>query len=71
MLHFVAAVLAPRTPRSTETEDLERKPVCDSLTDVFFLDFLIRYPILDNGLIKYLKIIKVKSCQNFNGVSLG
>lgn len=70
-LHFIAAVLAPRAPSSKETDNLGRKLVCDNLTNVFLLDFLIRYPIIDNDFIKYFKLIKIKESQNFNGIYLG
>lgn len=39
ILHFIATVLAPETPSSTETGHLERKAVYDNLTNVLFLDF--------------------------------
>lgn len=64
MLHFTAAVLAPKTPSNKETDNLEGKLVREKLTNVSLLDFLIRYPIIDNDLIKYFKPVKVKAGQN-------
>lgn len=64
MLHFTAAVPAPKTPSNKETDNLEGKLVRDNLTNVFLLDLLIRYPIIDNDLMKYFKPFKVKAGQN-------